>query len=133
MKIIIDISENDYELIKASVNKTSSDYRILEGTILSEALEERPTGHWKGRTKKCSRCGYSSHDHDYISAPRNFCPNCGADMRVKDKLNNELKEIPQTIGCFNCKHAYKRITEEPCKYCNEKCSEWQDEHEGGRE
>lgn len=36
MQIIIDISEKDYEVMKASVNKSASDYRILEGTPLSE-------------------------------------------------------------------------------------------------
>ena len=38
MQIVIDISEENYEVMKASVNKSSSDYRILEGTPL-------PKGH----------------------------------------------------------------------------------------
>ena len=54
---------------------------------------------------------------------------------VADALNTAIKALenakPQTIGCFNCKHDYKRMTEDPCKYCNEKFSKW--EAEGGRE
>ena len=51
------------------------------------------------------------------------------DTEMTKALNLAIKalenERPQTIGCFNCKHDYKRMTEEPCKYCNEKFSEWQ--------
>lgn len=36
MKIVIDIPEEEYEKIKASPNKTSSDYRIINGTLLPE-------------------------------------------------------------------------------------------------
>ena len=36
MQIVIDISEKDYEVMKASVNKSGSDYRILKGTPLSK-------------------------------------------------------------------------------------------------
>ncbi len=44
---------------------------------------------------ECNKCGFI---HDFIdghTAQYNFCPNCGADVRVKDELNrvkNELKE-----------------------------------------
>lgn len=34
-------------------------------------------------------------------------------------------ERPQTISCFNCKHDYKIATDEPCKYCTDKFSEWE--------
>lgn len=89
---------------------------------------KRPKGEWviDGHHYKCSRCGktlaimFSETDDDDLIG----CPFCLADMRVKG-------ERPQTIGCFNCKHDYKNMTEEPCKYCNEKFSEW--EAEGGRE
>lgn len=89
---------------------------------------DRPQGEWiiDGHHYKCSRCGktlaimFSETDDDDLIG----CPFCLADMRVKG-------ERPQTIGCFNCKYDYKRMTEEPCKYCNEKFSEWQ--AEGGRE
>lgn len=36
MQIVIDIPKEEYESIKASVNKSSSDYRILNGTPLPE-------------------------------------------------------------------------------------------------
>lgn len=90
MKIVIDISENDYKIIKASVNKTSSDYRILEGTILSEALEERPTGEWEKAINlctdkvvfRCSACGRLVENCSRANLAE-FYPycNCGADMR----------------------------------------------------
>ena len=85
---------------------------------------ERPTGKWikaQGGYVRCNLC------HKAGCFGYNFCPNCGAEMRVKDELN----ERPQTISCFNCKHDYKTETEEPCKYCNEKFSEWRGK--GGRE
>ena len=36
MQIVIDISEENYKVMKASVNKSSSDYLILDGTPLPE-------------------------------------------------------------------------------------------------
>lgn len=57
------------------------------------------------------------------------------DTEMTKALNLAIKalenERPQTIGCFNCKHDYKRMAEEPCKYCNENFCEW--EAEGCRE
>lgn len=40
MKVVIDIPKEEYESIKASVNKTSSDYRILNGTPLDDIKAE---------------------------------------------------------------------------------------------
>ena len=57
-------------------------------------IEERPKGMWIGDTDyesyqgcyeayKCNRCGYSIHWREYYDSdvPKNFCPDCGADMR----------------------------------------------------
>ena len=40
---------------------------------------------------ECSKCGMGT-DVDY-----NFCPNCGANMRVKDELNRVSKELNSEI------------------------------------
>lgn len=52
---------------------------------------ERPHGEWKHDTNGwfCSAC---EHGWEYVKTPSdflsfNFCPNCGADMRVKTDLN----------------------------------------------
>lgn len=59
-----------------------------------QSLEERKQGEWKkniirnvyggcmGWEQKCSSCG-KSHRYD---EKFNFCPNCGADMRLKDNV-----------------------------------------------
>ena len=51
------------------------------------------------------------------------------DTEMTETLNLAIKalenERPQTIGCFNCKHNYKTVKAEACKYCNEKYSEWE--------
>lgn len=55
--------------------------------ILDDNKEERPHGEWKvihnalGETKyKCSQCQHYVRSGD----DKNFCPNCGADMRGGD-------------------------------------------------
>lgn len=56
---------------------------------VKKVLSERPTGKWiehydssDGFTwLTCSRCMFKAYEDDY-----KFCPNCGADMRVKDEL-----------------------------------------------
>lgn len=54
--------------------------------------------------------------------------NCGK-TDMYNAVNLAIKalenERPQTISCFNCKHDYKIATDEPCKYCNDKFSEWE--------
>lgn len=78
------------------------DVKILEAYLMAcKALEEPKQGEWislektrcKGqllpfwRTHECSVCS-STGQGDF-----NFCPNCGADMRVKDELNRVSKEL----------------------------------------
>lgn len=52
---------------------------------------KKPTGEWltDERGYVCSKCG-ALHQDDYP-----FCHMCGADMRVKDELNNELNELKE--------------------------------------
>lgn len=59
---------------------------------VKKVLSERPTGEWQlhGMIYYCSECG-----HDCGESGDNFCGNCGADMRVKDELNNELNELKE--------------------------------------
>ena len=63
-------------------------------TLAIKALEKRPQGEWIGDTDyesyqgcyeayKCNKCGYGLHWRDYYNSDvsKNFCPECGADMR----------------------------------------------------
>ena len=63
-----------------------------------KALEDRPTGRWKIVENQgwfsdiyiCSCCGNTLDFHG-VNGGRgsaNFCPNCGADMRVKGELGD---------------------------------------------
>lgn len=80
MKVIIDIPDNAYELLK---NKAELD-NIAESIIANgKPYEERPQGEWIDTGHKeeywaeeyqCSICGAKDHWHK-------FCPNCGAPMK----------------------------------------------------
>lgn len=66
------------------VGRSLYDHAIRHAVRLST---ERKTGKWS-EEYKCSECGYSAvirveHDGSVVweSAPFNYCPNCGADMR----------------------------------------------------
>ena len=86
MKLIIGVSEDYYERLKDkryNRKATISDATILDGI----PYEERPHGEWiktiseNGVTSaaRCSECGFG--DNRYMLF--RYCPNCGADMRVK--------------------------------------------------
>jgi len=70
------ISDNDIYC-----KETIEEY-ILDNGTLSFAESERKKGRWIEKStngemfSSCSVCGYIEWD-----APRNFCLNCGADMR----------------------------------------------------
>lgn len=73
MKIIIDISEKEYQLMKGGHIPFNILDKMMNGTPL-------PKGHWipdKSRPalQDCSICGALS------IAKTNYCSNCGADMR----------------------------------------------------
>ncbi len=98
MKIVIDIPNEAYELLK---NKQVLD-NIAESIIANGTpYEERPQGKWKKigeeyynwcnhNVIKCSVCGYIK-DTAYEHFPH-FCEDCGADMQFK-RVKDELKEI----------------------------------------
>ena len=52
-------------------------------------IEERKKGKWviDGHHIKCNQCGESmcNTDREGDAIPRNFCPNCGSDMREGDQ------------------------------------------------
>lgn len=61
----------------------------------AQANNNRPQGKWIKEYKdfKCSLCGkiaYSWNNHGtYIQIKSDFCPHCGADMRVKNELGDQ--------------------------------------------
>ena len=80
MKIVIDIPDEAYELLKSKrVLDNIAESVIANGT----PYEERPQGEWiehydssDGFTwLTCSRCMFKAYEEDY-----NCCPNCGASM-----------------------------------------------------
>lgn len=74
---------------------TDGEYKELNLAI--KALEERPQGEWINGDDKCNCCGKSKFedlDADiWADWQPNYCPNCGADMRVKDELNRVKDEL----------------------------------------
>jgi len=97
MKLIIDIPEDDYELVKKYIFPQRVLYEVVHGTPLNE--QEPKTGHWIeeninewSRKVFCSECGCSppfehfSNGDVYsatgygVSNKTKYCPNCGAKM-----------------------------------------------------
>lgn len=73
---------------------------FLEGVLFmfdkiheAPTIEERPHGEWKA-DGTCSECGVYSSLNKSVTY---FCPNCGADMRVKNELNRVSKELNSKI------------------------------------
>lgn len=63
--------------------------------VINRNLKARPTGEWIREDKvhsKCSLCGFKYADYGILF---NFCPDCGADMRVKDELNRVKDELEE--------------------------------------
>ena len=59
---------------------------LIDFFPVSEAEPKRKSGHWiiDGHHIKCNQCGESmcNTDREGDAIPRNFCPNCGTDMRI---------------------------------------------------
>ncbi len=75
-------------------------FRKAEEVIMSVPSADRPQGEWvpfeygDERWHKCTVCGIADRYIEYVERPngttgklvgvRNFCPNCGADMKGAD-------------------------------------------------
>jgi hypothetical protein len=79
MKLIIDIPEKAYELLKS---KSELD-NIAESIIANgKPYEERPQGEWQITKAGFAKCPNCKCEREY---PENFCGYCGADMRGKEE------------------------------------------------
>lgn len=81
MKLIIDITEEDFEIIKHNVavnnplcpiNQKDMVIKIANGT-------QPKAGHWN-KDFMCSICGCICYPMDIDFGDYNYCPNCGARM-----------------------------------------------------
>lgn len=86
MKLIIDIPDEAYELLK---RKSELD-NIAESIIANGTpYEDRPKGKWiiDGHHIRCNMCNeyICNTDREGDKIPDNFCPNCGADMRGEEE------------------------------------------------
>lgn len=85
--------ESDKEL-KGKIETYKNAYRIMSDAFENEVKKnQRPQGEWnyiQAGMCVCPFCGAYPHK-DY----KNYCPNCGADMRGKD---DQLRD------CENCVH-----------------------------
>ena len=74
-------------LIKIHFDRTVVLYKARKvAEDLPSVQPERPTGEWIHQSKfsriECDQCGKVFRNS---FAPKNFCPNCGADMRGKQE------------------------------------------------
>lgn len=91
-----------YETIDNAPTVCGNNPKWCESCISKgKCASTRPQGEWIGDTDyesyqgcyeayKCNKCGYGLHWRDYCNSDvsKNFCPNCGADMR-KGEVKNE--------------------------------------------
>ena len=80
----VGVAVNKEELIRAlSYDRQQYEKGYADG----RADSQRRTGRWiiEGHRRRCDKCGTSlcMIDRDEYEIPDNFCPNCGADMRVE--------------------------------------------------
>lgn len=83
------------EILKTEwdINAEIFDTNFHEALELAiKVLEERPQGEWKHNNfdeHYCNKCGHyalwSEEADGYYEVQSNFCPNCGADMREKER------------------------------------------------
>lgn len=91
MKLIIDIDEDYYEILKYNVEQGQK-YKPWEIIANGTPYEERPQGEWVDYSNEgyveCPFCHEATNCEDNIKE-LHFCWNCGADMRTKEKDNDE--------------------------------------------
>ena len=81
IKLIIEIPDEVFEIRNEIENGSPIANLVMIALKFAKPYEERPQGKWIkcGWSIRCSICNY-----DMPYAIRNFCPNCGADLREGD-------------------------------------------------
>ena len=88
MKLLIDVEKDYFEMIKYNV-ACGEKYKPFE--IIADGIpyEDKPQGEWIIKPKEnsqsailiCNKCNHFIP----ITIDKNYCPNCGADMRGKEE------------------------------------------------
>ena len=99
MKIVIDIPDSEYLLIKNSEHTSFADFSSKECMMHAirngKPYEARPQGEWLHNSDHpdnwiCSACNCGWDMWRYESKELKYCPNCGAKM-TKEAENEEEK------------------------------------------
>jgi hypothetical protein len=87
MKVVIDIPDDDYEYIKL-LHEGLTDYqttlKLYRAVKNGKPFEERPQGEWID-CGEYYRCPFCSNWVLTVDGKPNYCDECGADMRGKEK------------------------------------------------
>ena len=106
MKIVIDLNDKDYELLKnAGITidfntlfhgkerdreLTFSTFNLIESLKNGTPYEESPQGKWERRTMndyRCSNCHYKVDSVERLVYK--FCPKCGTAMKKENENESE--------------------------------------------
>ena len=87
MKVVIDIDEAYYTIIKNDVER-GMDYKSCVIIAKGKPYKELETGNWIEKEDDydvyfdCSNCGSSfwTEDNEFFMRDTKYCPNCGARM-----------------------------------------------------
>ena len=115
MKIVIEIDDKLYNRIKYLEPKADAMLDKLMRSIQNGT--PLPKGHWED----CSNGWMCSNCNRDVSYESNFCPNCGADMRVAPDFESE-EYINERINNYN-----KMLKSGILDYIMEKLQESEDE------
>lgn len=94
------MEKNEEAIIRADA--TLAFLSEVKLTIDNAPTIERPQGEWimedklyggYGDSVLVNTCSICKTSFIYRGKTQNFCPNCGADMRVKDELNRVKDEL----------------------------------------